>query len=92
MGNLVGFPFHRGILLAARRPEITPLPLNAAPPESTLILWQVTDPDNLGALVRTSQALGVKRIILGPGCADPYGRKALRASMGHTLGHGDMNL
>lgn len=83
LGRVAGFPFHRGILLAARRP---PLPVSNLPPRaSRLILWQVTDPDNLGALVRTARALGVEAVALGPGCADPFSRKSLRASMGHTL-------
>lgn len=86
MGQLAGFPFHRGVLLAARRPT---LPETLPPPENKdqiLVLWQVTDPDNLGALVRSARALGLTRILLGPGCADPYSRKVLRSSMGLTLG------
>jgi tRNA G18 (ribose-2'-O)-methylase SpoU len=50
-----------------------------------LVLWNVTDPDNLGALVRSAAALGARSVWLGPGCADPYGRKALRTSMGCVL-------
>jgi tRNA G18 (ribose-2'-O)-methylase SpoU len=50
-----------------------------------LALWNVTDPDNLGALIRSAAALGAVAIYLGGGCADPYGRKALRASMGNAL-------
>jgi tRNA G18 (ribose-2'-O)-methylase SpoU len=47
-----------------------------------LCLWEVTDPSNLGALIRTAAGLGADGIILGPGCANPFYRKALRASMG----------
>ena len=50
-----------------------------------LVLWNVTDPDNLGALVRSAAALGARSVWLGPGCADPYGRKTLRTSMGCVL-------
>lgn len=49
---------------------------------NALILWQVTDPDNLGALIRCASALGARAVILSPGSADPYSRKALRTSMG----------
>jgi len=49
---------------------------------NVLVLWQVTDPDNLGTLIRSASALGARAIILGPGSADPYCRKALRTSMG----------
>ncbi|MBU0956344.1 MAG: RNA methyltransferase [Spirochaetes bacterium] len=54
-------------------------------PRRYLALWQVSDPDNLGALIRSAAALGFDCVILGPGCADPLGRKALRSGMGCAL-------
>lgn len=45
-------------------------------------LHGVSDPGNVGAIVRTAQALTGGSVVLGPGCADPYGPKAVRASMG----------
>ncbi len=45
-------------------------------------LWRVGDPGNVGALIRTADALGPAFVALSPGCADPTGPKALRASMG----------
>ncbi len=83
--NLAGFPFHRGVLALADRPEIPPLDAENLPAGHLLWLWNVTDPDNLGSLIRTAAALGAGGILLGPGCADPYGRKALRTSMGNSL-------
>jgi TrmH family RNA methyltransferase len=47
----------------------------------TLALWRVADPGNVGTLVRSADAFGAG-IALSPGCADPTGPKALRASMG----------
>ena len=55
------------------------------PGGNALVLWNVTDPDNLGTLVRSAAALGARSVWLGPGCADPYGRKSLRTSMGCVL-------
>lgn len=49
-------------------------------------LHGVADPGNVGAIVRTAHALLGGSIVLGPGCADPYGPKAVRASMGSTFG------
>jgi TrmH family RNA methyltransferase len=45
-------------------------------------LHGVSDPGNVGAIVRTADALIGGTVALGPGCADAYGPKAIRASMG----------
>ncbi len=47
-----------------------------------LALWRVTDPGNVGGLLRSADALGPAYVCLSAGCADPTGAKALRASMG----------
>jgi RNA methyltransferase, TrmH family len=46
-----------------------------------LALWRVHDPGNVGTLIRTADAFDAS-IALSPGCGDPTGPKALRASMG----------
>jgi RNA methyltransferase, TrmH family len=45
-------------------------------------LHRVADPGNVGAIVRTANALVTGTVVLGPECADPYGPKAVRATMG----------
>lgn len=47
-----------------------------------LYLHGVKDPGNVGTALRSAQAFGVSCVALGPGCADPYSPKAVRASMG----------
>jgi len=49
--------------------------------QTTLALWRVADPGNVGTLLRTADAFGAG-IALSPGCADLTGPKAIRASMG----------
>jgi TrmH family RNA methyltransferase len=47
-----------------------------------LALWGVNDPGNVGTVLRGALAFGAASVALGPGTADPYGPKAVRASMG----------
>jgi TrmH family RNA methyltransferase len=48
----------------------------------TVFLEGVQDPANVGAIVRTAAAFGVRRVVLDQACADPWSPKALRAGMG----------
>jgi TrmH family RNA methyltransferase len=45
-------------------------------------LHGVGDPGNVGTILRAAHAFGASSVALGPGCADPHGAKAVRASMG----------
>ncbi|MBW3592184.1 MAG: RNA methyltransferase [Actinobacteria bacterium] len=56
--------------------------LRGTAPSVGLALWHVSDPGNVGTLVRAADALGPAFLALSPGCADPTGPKALRASAG----------
>ncbi|HSC48694.1 MAG TPA: RNA methyltransferase [Gaiellaceae bacterium] len=62
-----------GVFRAARRER--------ALPSLGLELWRVGDPGNVGTLARACDAFGAY-LALSPGCADPFGPKALRASAG----------
>jgi TrmH family RNA methyltransferase len=48
----------------------------------SVYLHGVADPGNVGAIIRTAHALADGPVVLGPGCADPWSPKAVRASMG----------
>lgn len=78
MGELSTLAHPPRVVAVFRRAD---LPRGTAPPAG-LALWHVGDPGNVGTLLRTADALGPAFVALSPGCADPTGPKALRASMG----------
>jgi RNA methyltransferase, TrmH family len=72
-------------------------PGEPAPAGVCVYLHAIRDPGNVGAVLRTTHALiGGGTVVLGPGCADPYSPKAVRASMGSifslTVIEGDVEL
>lgn len=77
---MTGFPFHRGLLAAARVPSPPSLESLAAC-RRMLVLPATADAENLGQLLRTAAALGLDGVLLGPG-PDPFSRRAVRVSMG----------
>ena len=64
---------------------LSPLPAPTAPVDTaadTLVLEAVQDPGNVGSLIRTAVAAGVRQIVLSPGCADVWSPRCLRAAQG----------
>jgi TrmH family RNA methyltransferase len=55
-----------------------------AQPDGNLLVYLngVQDPGNVGTIIRSAHALADATVVLGPGCADAYSPKAVRASMG----------
>ena len=53
-----------------------------APVAPCVYLHSVSDPGNVGTVIRTADALVGGSVLLGPDCADPFGSHAVRASMG----------
>lgn len=64
---------------------LAPLPKPTLPPDvscDTLVLEAVQDPGNVGSLIRTAVAAGVRQIVFSPGCADVWSPRCLRAAQG----------
>ncbi|MBQ8171973.1 MAG: RNA methyltransferase [Oscillospiraceae bacterium] len=55
------------------------------PSGKLVMLDGVQDPGNVGTIIRTAEALGIKAVLLSPACADVYSPKTLRASMGSVF-------
>lgn len=74
-----------GVVAVGARPPIDPRALVAPAPALVLAAFGVQDPGNTGALVRSVDAAGGTGVLLDAGSADPWGWKALRASMGSSF-------
>lgn len=80
--QLTGFKLTRGMLCAMKRkplPDVVKLCENKS---RIVILDQVMNPTNVGAIIRSAAALGIDAVLLTPGCSDPLYRRASRVSMG----------
>ncbi len=80
---IAGFHVHRGCLAIGERPQAAALPPGA---RAVVVLEDLTDVDNLGALARHAAAFGADALVLSPRCADPFYRKAIRVSLGAVFG------
>ena len=72
----------QGIAAVCELPEARSL---ADMGDKLILLENVQDPGNVGTVLRTLDAAGFDGCIFTPGCADPYGPKTLRATMGSTF-------
>lgn len=88
LNALAGFPFHRGMLIAAERPPLLTLDeflSRNSTPALLAVCPDLVDIENLGSLARSAFGCGADALLLGPACCDPYSRRALRTSMGTVL-------
>ncbi len=88
MAAAAGFALHQGIVAVGRVPAPPTLEqvvanARAAGRAGTLVVCpEVTNVDNVGLLIRVAAGLGADAMMLGPRCADPWYRRAVRTSMG----------
>jgi TrmH family RNA methyltransferase len=75
----------QGAIALFERPHFEAAPLFARRDTIVVALDAVQDPGNVGTIVRLAAAFDAAGIVLLPGCADPLGPKAIRASVGAVL-------
>jgi TrmH family RNA methyltransferase len=85
MNDLTDTKTSQGVLALFERPRATLDRLFARDDTVVVALDGVQDPGNVGAIVRLAAAFDAGGIALLPGCADPFGPKAIRASAGAIL-------
>ena len=80
--NLTGYHLTRGVLCAMRRPGLSSVEDICAGAARIVVLENVQNPTNVGAIFRSAAALGMDAVLLTPGCSDPLYRRSARVSMG----------
>ena len=80
--NLTGYHLTRGVLCAMRRPRLPAVEEICAGARRVVILENVQNPTNVGAIFRSAAALGMDAVLLTPGCSNPLYRRSARVSMG----------
>ena len=83
--SVTGYRVHRGALASfERRPLPTPAEL-VADARFVVVLVDLVDHTNVGAIFRNAAALGADAVLVTPGCADPLYRRSVKVSMGAVL-------
>jgi tRNA G18 (ribose-2'-O)-methylase SpoU len=80
--QLTGYRVHRGALASMRRLPLPPVGEVIGGARRVVVLEDIVDHTNVGAIFRCAAALGFDAVVLAPRCADPLYRRSVRVSMG----------
>jgi tRNA G18 (ribose-2'-O)-methylase SpoU len=80
--SLTGYRVHRGALASLARKPLPPVASVIGGTRRVVVLEDLVDHGNVGAIFRCAAALGVDAIVLSPRCADPLYRRSVKVSMG----------
>lgn len=83
--SLTGFNLHRGALAAMHRPDLVPVEELLRDARRVVVLEDIVDHTNVGAIFRSVAGLGADAVLVTPRCADPLYRRSVRVSMGTVL-------
>lgn len=83
--EITGFVMHRGALASMHRPTPAPVAELLRDARRVVVLEDIVDHTNVGAIFRAVAGLGADAVLVTPRCADPLYRRAVRVSMGATL-------
>ncbi len=83
--SLTGYNLHRGALAAMHRPALADAADLIRGARRIVVLEDIVDHTNVGAIFRSAAALGADAVLVTPRCADPLYRRSVRVSMGTVL-------
>lgn len=83
--KLTGFVLHRGAIAAMERPVLRSVADIVSNARRVVILENIIDHTNVGAIFRSVAGLGADAVLITPECADPLYRRSVRVSMGTVL-------
>ena len=83
--ELTGYILHRGLIASMHRPVLPAAEALLASARRIVILENIADPTNVGAIFRSVAAIGADAVLVTPRCSDPFYRRAIRVSMGTVL-------
>ena len=83
--ELTGYVLHRGLIAAMHRPALPRASSLLEGATRVVILENVADPTNVGAIFRSVGAIGADAVLVTPRCSDPFYRRSIRVSMGTVL-------
>ena len=85
LAQLTGFHLTRGMLCAMRRPKLPAAEEVCRSARRIVVLENVMNPTNIGAIFRSAAALGMDAVLLTSAGSDPLYRRASRVSMGNVF-------
>jgi tRNA G18 (ribose-2'-O)-methylase SpoU len=80
--QVTGFHVHRGALASLARRPLPQVADVLAGARTVVVLEDIVDHTNVGAIFRSAAALAVDAVLLSPRCADPLYRRAVKVAMG----------
>ncbi|MDO7881051.1 TrmH family RNA methyltransferase [Salinibacterium soli] len=83
--ELTGYLLHRGLIASMHRPALPSPGELLRDARRVVILENVADPTNVGAIFRSVAGIGADAVLVTERCSDPFYRRAIRVSMGTVL-------